>query len=76
MIDYLQLWNANKIGERLIKTTLLNKKGPELSAVEPNFYSERFIKVICGKMITAARHYKEEEEFRSSMDKRFSNLVR
>ena len=64
VIDYLQLWNLNKKGERFLKTRFLGKKGSDLSAVEPAFYQSRFVKVICGKMITAMRKDSLESEFR------------
>ena len=35
IIDYLQLWNINKIGERFIKVYLRNKNAEGLSAIEP-----------------------------------------
>ena len=35
LIDFLQLWNFNKKGERFLKTVLLGKDGPTLSAIEP-----------------------------------------
>lgn len=54
VIDYLQVWNMNKKGERFLKTKLLGKKGDELSAIEPNIYKDRFVQVVVKKMITAA----------------------
>lgn len=39
LIDFLQEWNLNKKGERWMKTVLLGKDGPTLSAVEPVQYS-------------------------------------
>lgn len=36
LIDFLQEWNFNKKGERFMKTVLLGKDGPTLSAIEPN----------------------------------------
>lgn len=35
LIDFLQKWNLNKKGERFMKTVLLGKDGPTLSAIEP-----------------------------------------
>ena len=34
-IDYLQEWNLSKRSERFMKTVLLGKDGPTLSAIEP-----------------------------------------
>lgn len=42
LIDYLQEWNLNKKGERFMKTVLLGKDGPTLSAIEPQQYAQRF----------------------------------
>jgi len=42
IIDYLQEWNLNKMGERLFKTAVLLKDGRNLSAVEPLRYAQRF----------------------------------
>jgi hypothetical protein len=42
IIDYLQEWNLGKKSERFVKTTLLNKKGKQLSAMEPIGYAKRF----------------------------------
>ena len=41
-IDYLQEWNFNKKGERFMKTVILGKDGPTLSAIEPAQYAARF----------------------------------
>ena len=43
IIDYLQKWDFNKKMERFAKTTFLNKKGTDLSAIEPREYQERFV---------------------------------
>lgn len=45
-----------------MKTTFLGKKGPELSAVEPVFYQERFAKVINNRIITIAESEKKKKE--------------
>jgi len=42
IIDYLQLWNCNKRSEQFVKTKLLRANKQQLSAVEPNFYRQRF----------------------------------
>ena len=42
IIDYLQAWDFKKRTERCIKTNLLGKDGPTLSAIEPTQYAERF----------------------------------
>lgn len=42
IIDYLQLWDCSKKGERFLKTNLLGKDGPTLSAIEPRQYAARF----------------------------------
>ena len=42
IIDYLQEWNMSKKTERFIKTVLLGKDGPTLSAIEPETYAKRF----------------------------------
>ena len=39
LIDFLQEWNFSKKGERFMKTVLLGKDGPTLSAIEPNQYA-------------------------------------
>ena len=44
LIDFLQEWNLNKRGERFMKTVLMGKDGPTLSALEPNEYAVRFKK--------------------------------
>ena len=41
-IDYLQEWNLNKKSERFMKTVLMGKDGPTLSAIEPLQYADRF----------------------------------
>lgn len=77
IIDYLQLWNANKIGERFLKTKFLGKKGDELSAVEPNFYRERFVKVLTNRIITVALSEKISEatkDFKNHMDVSFDKI--
>ena len=38
VIDYLQDWNLNKKGERLLKTKIQKKDGAMLSEIEPNEY--------------------------------------
>lgn len=62
VIDYLQLWNTNKKGERFLKTKFLGKKGDELSAVEPNFYRNRFVNVLTKRIITIALSEKQKKE--------------
>ena len=42
IIDYLQEWNFSKKGERFLKTVLLGKDAPTLSAIEPQAYAKRF----------------------------------
>ena len=42
IIDYLQAWDFNKKCERFIKTNILGKDGPTLSAIEPVQYANRF----------------------------------
>jgi len=46
IIDYLQEWNCNKMGERFYKTKILRKNGKMLSAIEPKRYSYRFKKFV------------------------------
>ena len=58
IIDYLQQWTANKKGERFLKTKLLGKNGKELSAIEPNTYSERFINVLTKRIVTVCHTQK------------------
>lgn len=58
VIDYLQQWNANKKGERFLKTKLLGKKGDDLSAIEPITYQDRFVKVLTGRCITVCQSEK------------------
>ena len=43
IIDYLQEWNLNKKLERFTKTVLLGKDKDNLSAIEPEQYSKRFL---------------------------------
>ena len=42
VIDYLQEWNANKIGEHYCKVFCTKKDGKKISCVEPEYYRERF----------------------------------
>ena len=44
IIDFLQEWNFSKKGERWMKTVLLGKDAPTLSAIEPIQYGARFKK--------------------------------
>ena len=42
IIDFLQLWNCNKKSEQFAKTMILRADKKKLSAVEPDFYRQRF----------------------------------
>lgn len=42
IIDFLQLWNCKKRAEQLAKVTIMRADKKKLSAVEPEFYKERF----------------------------------
>lgn len=42
IIDYLQEWNWEKWGESFYKVQILRRNGALTSAIEPNFYAERF----------------------------------
>ena len=44
IIDYLQEWNFNKKVEQFLKTKFKGAKKRNLSAVEPIFYRERFLR--------------------------------
>ncbi len=46
IIDYLQDWNCNKMGERFFKTVIQRKDKKMLSAIEPQKYGMRFQKFI------------------------------
>ena len=67
IIDYLQLWNLNKKAERFLKTKFLKKNGDDLSAVEPIYYQDRFIRVINNRVITIC----ETERKQKSQDDNF-----
>lgn len=71
VIDYLQLWNANKKGERFLKTKLLGKKGEDLSAIEPITYQDRFVKVLTGRCINVCPSEKRKSINHSSFQSRF-----
>ena len=42
IIDYLQAWDSSKKFERFVKTSILQKDGDKLSAIEPDRYAARF----------------------------------
>lgn len=42
IIDFLQLWNCNKKGEQFMKVQFLRANKTKVSAVEPEFYKQRF----------------------------------
>jgi hypothetical protein len=79
VIDYLQQWNLNKKGERFAKTKFLGKKGDELSACEPNYYQQRYIKVLTNQIITIDKSEKpgalqsgsltDDQQFESNIEK-------
>ena len=46
IIDYMQLWNLNKKSEQFTKKWFLGKDGKGISAVEPGFYSRRFLRFV------------------------------
>jgi 1-phosphatidylinositol-4-phosphate 5-kinase len=50
IIDYLQDFNFDKRLESMIKT-VINKEGAEISAIEPNSYSRRYVKFMKEKVI-------------------------
>jgi hypothetical protein len=41
IIDYLQVWNLNKKGERVLKQ-MIGKDGDKISVCEPFMYANRF----------------------------------
>ena len=43
VIDYLQEWNFNKMGERFLKTRIKGMDGQQLSALKPAEYSQRYL---------------------------------
>jgi hypothetical protein len=51
IIDYLQEWNGEKKREQCAKVMLLGKNKKKLSAVEPIFFSERWITFMNDKVI-------------------------
>ena len=53
IIDYLQKWNFDKILENKTKTWLLQKSATKLSAVEPNFYRDRYVAFMDDNVILA-----------------------
>lgn len=44
IIDYLQVYNFQKWGESGLKRWILRRPAELISAVEPDFYGDRFIK--------------------------------
>ena len=54
IIDYLQSYNWNKKGENFLKTKISD--GKYISAVEPNWYCERFFEFMRKEVIVNQNH--------------------
>ena len=50
IIDFLQLWNCGKKGEQFAKVRILRANKKQLSAVEPEFYKQRFQRFMRGQV--------------------------
>jgi hypothetical protein len=63
IIDYLQIWNTNKIAERAYKRLKKLSYKVDISCIPPPEYSERYIKFMIEKVfIKNKRFYTKKNE--------------
>ena len=53
IIDYLQQWNFEKVGEAFLKRTFKSRPRDKISAVPPDLYQQRFNRFVDSTVLTS-----------------------